>query len=225
MEPEHNRINVYLEYGKKRTFAGAIDWPGWVRSGRDERDALQVLRSYAERYARVLKDTNLGFFIPVGSGAFEVIECFEGTTSTDFGVPDLAPSADASLVSAVELERFESLLVACWRKFDETVRTAGGKELRKGPRGGGRDVGQIADHVNGAEVAYLSRLGISLDPQAAQDVDIIRKTVLDGLSSAARGEIPERGPRGGKRWGPRYFVRRVAWHVLDHAWEIEDRLE
>ncbi len=22
----------------------------------------------------------------------------------------------------------------------------------------------------------------------------------------------------------RYFVRRTAWHVLDHLWEIEDRL-
>jgi hypothetical protein len=26
-----------------------------------------------------------------------------------------------------------------------------------------------------------------------------------------------------KLWSPRYFVRRSAWHALDHAWEIEDR--
>ena len=56
-----------------------------------------------------------------------------------------------------------------------------------------------------------------------------------GRSRAARppfpgpGERPGRpgapppGPRGGKRWLPRYFVRRVGWHVLDHALEIEDR--
>jgi len=25
-------------------------------------------------------------------------------------------------------------------------------------------------------------------------------------------------------WPARYYVRRAAWHVLDHAWEIEDRL-
>ena len=42
---------------------------------------------------------------------------------------------------------------------------------------------------------------------------------------AASGEMPERGPRGGVLWKPRYFVRRAAWHALDHAWEIEDRLE
>jgi hypothetical protein len=39
-----------------------------------------------------------------------------------------------------------------------------------------------------------------------------------------RGELAERGPRGGIRWPARYYVRRAAWHVLDHAWEIEDRL-
>jgi hypothetical protein len=48
--------------------------------------------------------------------------------------------------------------------------------------------------------------------------------MLDGLTAAAQGKIPAQGPRGGKRWSPRYFVRRVAWHVLDHAWELEDRL-
>jgi len=24
-------------------------------------------------------------------------------------------------------------------------------------------------------------------------------------------------------WPARYAIRRTAWHVLDHAWEIEDR--
>lgn len=26
-----------------------------------------------------------------------------------------------------------------------------------------------------------------------------------------------------KGWPPRYAARRIAWHVLDHAWQIEDR--
>ena len=25
------------------------------------------------------------------------------------------------------------------------------------------------------------------------------------------------------KWPVRYLIRRMAWHVLDHAWEIEDR--
>jgi hypothetical protein len=35
---------------------------------------------------------------------------------------------------------------------------------------------------------------------------------------------PVADPRQTKRpWSPRFFVRRSAWHALDHAWEIEDR--
>ena len=26
-------------------------------------------------------------------------------------------------------------------------------------------------------------------------------------------------------WTARYAVRRMAWHVLDHVWEIEDKSE
>ncbi len=26
-----------------------------------------------------------------------------------------------------------------------------------------------------------------------------------------------------KGWPPRYAARRMAWHVLDHLWEIEDK--
>jgi hypothetical protein len=36
--------------------------------------------------------------------------------------------------------------------------------------------------------------------------------------------VPERGPRGGAIWSARNYVRRIAWHVLDHAWEIEDKV-
>ena len=41
--------------------------------------------------------------------------------------------------------------------------------------------------------------------------------------SAAHGQVPERGPRSGSIGTSRYFVRRVAWHLLDRTWEIENR--
>lgn len=62
----------------------------------------------------------------------------------------------------------------------------------------------------------------SNDPIARRNAT--RQTVLDALESAVKNGLPEKGPRGGKIWPARYFVRRVGWHVLDHAWEIEDRL-
>jgi hypothetical protein len=30
-------------------------------------------------------------------------------------------------------------------------------------------------------------------------------------------------PAPDPRWPIRYAARRIAWHALDHAWEIEDR--
>jgi len=222
-------IDIYLEIGKKQTFAGAIDWPGWCRSGRDEESALQALFNYGPRYAKVLQAENFEFQSPTNISAFSILERLKGNTTTDFGAPDLAPSQDSKTVDDEELQRFQAILKACWHAFDKATKLAEGKELRKGPRGGGRDVEKIVEHVFGSDASYLSALGWKVEPGETADSGQIlkrtRKSILDGLTAAAHGEIAVRGPRGGLRWTPRYFVRRVAWHVLDHTWEIEDRIE
>ncbi len=223
-----NEIDVYLEVGKKRTFAGAVDWPGWCRSGRDEASALQALLDYGPRYARVVREARLGFRAPTAAGVFAVVERLPGDATTDFGAPSAAPESDERTVKPADLRRMQALLKACWQTFDKAVSAARGKELRKGPRGGGRGVGGIVEHVLGADMAYLGRLGWKLEPGQAEDrrkeLGKSRQAILDALAAAARGKTPTRGPRGGVRWTPRYFVRRVAWHVLDHAWEIQDRV-
>jgi hypothetical protein len=159
---------------------------------------------------------------------FVVVERLEGNATTDFGAPDVAPACDATPINESELPHFEALLKACWRAFDGAVRRAAGKELRKGPRGGGRDVDAIVGHVLGADAGYLARLAWKHKQAEAEDqgkeLARTRQAILDALAVAVRGELPERGPRGGVIWTPRYFVRRVAWHVLDHAWELEDRI-
>ncbi len=220
-------MDAYLEIGKKRTFAGAVDWPGWSRSGRDEESALQALFDYAPRYARVVRTAQLGFEPPIDPATFTVVERLKGDTTTDFGTPGMAPSSDARPVDSADLERFQKLLKACWRRFDSVVGEAKGKELRKGPRGGGRELEAIVDHVRGADQAYLARIGWKIKQDEAaespEQLRAARREILQGLAAASRGELPTRGPRGSVYWSPRYFVRRVAWHVLDHAWEIEDR--
>ncbi len=224
-----NSIDVYLEIGKKRTFAGAIAWPGWCRSGRDEDTALHALVASGPRYARVLDAVPLAFQAPAGASAFTVVERLAGTATTDFGAPDVAPSNDLRPLDSADWRRFETLLDASWRAFDLAVTAATGKELRKGPRGGGRDADGIMRHVLGADQGYLARLAWKSKPPEAADLSEelahTRQAILAALAAAARGEIPARGPRGGVIWPPRYFVRRIAWHVLDHAWEIEDRAE
>jgi hypothetical protein len=223
-----NPIDVYLEIGKKRVFAGALDWPGWCRSGKNEGFALQALFENAPRYARVASLARLAFAPPVRLEQFRVVERLPGNTTTDFGAPDCAPDYDALAVNDQELESFSRLLRACWDVLDETAARAAGKTLRLGPRGGGRDVAGILQHVLGAEWSYRGMLGskakmdgtASLEQQFRQE----RQAVLAALADTAHGKVEARGPRGGQRWSPRYAVRRIAWHVLDHAWEIEDRV-
>lgn len=221
-------MDVYVEIGKRRAFAGALAWPGWCRSGREEESALRALCDYGARYADALRSTGLDFDPPADVSAFNVIERLEGDATTDFGAPGQVPGYDQRPLDQAALQRLQDVLRACWRAFDEAARAAVGKELRKGPRGGGREREGVVQHVLGADASYLRQLGwkFKQDEGASldQELDRTRAAILEGLAAAARGELPARGPRGGVRWTPRYFIRRSAWHVLDHAWELEDRV-
>jgi hypothetical protein len=218
------RFAAYVEVGAKRAFAGAIEWPGWCRAGRDEDAAVEALIGYGPRYAKVLRGARLGFDAPNGPSGLRVSERLTGDATTDFGAPSIAPKADARSIDDAELLRLQAILKACWRAFDRAVGRAEGKTLAKGPRGGGRDLPTIDAHVVDADGSYVRMLGRRVEPgPKASETDRTRAAILDALATTAAEGPPPPGPRGGKRWLPRYFVRRVAWHVLDHAWEIEDR--
>lgn len=219
-------LDVYLEVGAKRTFAGALDWPGWCRHGRNEADALTALIAYGPRYAAVLARTRLGFSAPDDLGQLVVVERLPGTATTDFGAPAVAPTVDHQRTcDAAELARFEKILRAGWRAFDAAVESARGKTLATGPRGGGRSLEAIVAHVVEADAGYLGAVGWKAPKAAEPDERLAatRAAILAALTASATGELPARGPRGGARWTARYFVRRVAWHVIAHAWEIGRR--
>ena len=219
---------VYVEVGDKRAFAGAIEWPGWCRTGRREDDALDLLLAYGTRYADVLAGSVRGFTVPRSRADLTVVERLTGDATTDFGAPSVAPAADERPLGTRDLTRLIAILEASWAAFDAIGEAAIGRELRKGPRGGGRELDGIVDHVIGAEISYVAKLAAPRPKMEGRDRRDVateeRAVVRDALSRAAGDGLPEHGPRGGKIWLPRYFVRRAAWHVLDHAWEIEDRL-
>lgn len=219
-------LRVFLERGAKRTFAVAMDWPGWSRSGRDEEQAIEALLAYAPRYARVLKGARLQEALPDPEATVDIVHRLSGSSGTDFGVPSAAPKEDGEPLRGLELARQRALLEASWQAFDRAARSAKGKTLRLGPRGGGRNRAKMTGHVLEAEVAYLGALG-SKPPKAAgkDEMGAVREAALATLDAVANGR-PLENPRNTKRpWSPRYFVRRSAWHALDHAWEIEDRIE
>ena len=150
----------------------------------------------------------------------------QGGGNTDMGtLSGIEPAFDRESVGAAEHKRLVKMLEACWRTLDKTAAAARGKELRTGARGGGRTLDAILQHVLDGEGGYLRRLEYKRSKEAEKDAKLTRVAMLEALGNAVRGEVPEFGPRGGKRWSARYFVRREAWHVLDHAWEIEDRTE
>jgi hypothetical protein len=219
-------IDVYLEVGSKRVFACAVDWPGWYRSGPDEATALQALLDSAPAYSAVLRSASLGFQAPSRLEQLRVVERLPGNPTTDFGAPGVIPPADRASVSQTAGARLERVLRAGWRAFDAARTRAVGKELRKGPRGGGRELDAIVRHVVDSDRGYLNALGWKAPSPSgrADPVAAIRLAIIEGVRAACRGEIPESGPRGGKRWPVRYFVRRVGWHAIAHAWEIERRM-
>jgi hypothetical protein len=219
---------VYLESGKKRVFACAFDWPGWCRSGKGEEAALETLAAYAPRYASVvaLADFDVaGFEVSAGDASeaahtFEVRERLAGNATTDFGAPGAFAAADSEPLTKEQAGRSTALLRASWAYFDRVV-AAAPAGLRKGPRGGGRDRDKIATHVLGAETAYARKVGVRLREPAISDagaVEAHRDAIAAVLETPSDGTLPV--PRG---WPVRYAIRRLAWHVLDHAWEIEDR--
>jgi hypothetical protein len=198
--------NVYIERGNKRVFACAYDWPGWCRSAKDEAAALETLADYADRYRGVAEAAGLRF--PKTAARFVVVDRVKGDGATDFGVPHKVAPRDGGPVTTAQAKKYVALLEATWLTFADVVAAAPAK-LRKGPRGGGRDRDQIATHVTDAEKAYSRKLGI----RTIKDPDEIRAAILDVVRTRETDT----------NWPIPYAVRRITWHVLDHAWEIEDK--
>lgn len=211
--------DVYLEVGNRRSFACAVDWPGWARAGRTPELALEALAASEDRYWTVLAGLDVGW---VSGSELCVVETLEGDATTDFGAPSKHCAADFSPLGAEEAARLTTVLRACWRGLESAAADSSG-ELRKGPRGGGRELDAVLAHVVDAERAYAPKLGIrpgkvdAADPEA---VSGLRSRLVEALAAGGSGE---RLGDSGKGWTARYAARRIAWHALDHAWEIEDR--
>jgi len=198
------KTRVYVEVGDKRAFASAADWPGWSRSGKTEEAALEALAAYAPRYAKVAKLAKED--LSKDASDFIVVERLKGNASTDFGVPGNLAKDDSRPLTPKQRERLASLVEACWKYLDQ-VRAKVPQELRKGPRGGGRDRDKMYAHVVESEVGYSNAMDLRLkQPDRAALSEVFRNPLKDA------------------RWPIAYAMRRIAWHALDHAWEMEDRI-
>jgi hypothetical protein len=211
-------IRVALEIGQKWVFATALDWPGWCRRGKGEQGAIDTLLDYAPRYAAVIARARLA--LPADPVPL-IVERLPGGAGTDFGAPGVHAADDDRPTTVEEAARLAAVMAACWAAFDEIA--AGAPEsLRKGPRGGGRDRSKIVEHVVDCDRgAYAPKLDVRhrpFPPDDAAALAALRRDILTVIGTPSDGT-----PVREKGWTTRFAARYVAWHVLDHAWEIEDR--
>ena len=213
-------LRVVLEVAPKRSFASAIDWPGWSRGAKTADEALDALLAYAPRYAPVAKRAKVTFSPPATERGIEIVERQKGGAGTEFGVPSSTARPESDPLPTRELNRLIALLEASWATFDAAARRAEGTQLTLGPRGGGRQVPKMIEHVREAESAYVHQLGTKASGQSMAE---LRRSFVKALRLLAAGEALPTPNKVKKPWTPRHAVRRSAWHALDHAWEIEDR--
>ena len=214
-------LRVILELGKKRrVVAGAMDWPGLDRWGTSEDDALDKLLSYVPRYAGVAQRAGMGSAF-ARAHDLEVVERVPGSSSTDFwGIAHVPSQIEREVLSPADLERRLDLLRACWSYFDDVAARVS-RELRPGSRSAGRSREQIVRHVYCNEPEQFSRkvevrtpLEVVLTPDG---LTTHRQEYLDAIRAYNADGKPAR------TWPIQFLVRRTAHHVMDHAWEMEDR--
>jgi len=207
--------DIYVELGGKKAIAWSLEWPGWCRIRTSEEAAVQALIDYEARYRLIAQRAGLDF----APGDLGVVERLPGDANTAWGVPSVLASADRP-IDATTAQRKVALLRASWDMLEEVV-AASPAELRKGPRGGGRDRDEIRRHVIEAERVYARKIGVRHKPFEINDksaLKAMREEIAAVLSKPSTGE-----PLVSGGWNASYAVRRMAWHVVDHIWEIEDR--
>lgn len=214
-------LRVVVEPGPKgkKVAAYSPDWPGLSRGDKTEEAVLVRLESYIPRYAPIAALAGLEDEFGQPS-SLEVVDHVTGTGSTDFwGISFAKSDFDWQPVSKEELERELSLLQASWVFFDD-VRGRVSAEMQKGPRGGGRDRDKIVRHTLGAELDFSKGVGVRtpVEEMLTEDGLARHRTAYVEALRAHHGE----GKTAGK--SPlRFVIRHSAYHVLDHAWEMEDK--
>lgn len=217
-------VRTVIERGPKdkRTVAFGIDWPGWSRGARSAELALEMLESYRERYRPVAGLAGLAREFDA-AGHLEIVEDKVGTGSTDFWGISFSPSAtEHGPMTDAEFERGITLLRACWAFFDGVAARVS-PEMRKGPRGGGRDRDRIIRHTIRTESEdFAKQVGLRIPEDGALSPDGLRQH-RDAYVEAMRAYNAGHVERRMRSWTLPFLIRHSGYHTLDHAWEMEDK--
>ena len=197
-----------------------MDWPGLDRWGTSEEDALGKLSAYLPGTPA---SRNGPGWAPRSRGraTWRSWSACPASSSTDFwGIAHVPSQIEREVLAPADLERRLDLLRACWAYFDDVAARVS-PELRPGAAAAGAARDQIVRHVYGTEPAQLLAQG-----RVRTELDVVltpgglaahRQAYLDAIRAYNAEGRPARS------WPIQFLVRRTAQHVMDHAWEMEDR--
>jgi hypothetical protein len=215
-------VRTVLERGPKgkRVVAFALDWPGWSRGAKTPEEALATLESYRQRYRRVATRARMTKEFDE-AGPLEVIEDRVGTGSTDFWGISFSPcSLEQGQMEDHEFTRKVKLLRSSWSYFDDVAARVS-PEMRKGIRGGGRERDEIIRHTRGTEIElFAKKVGVRVPEGTALSGETLlayREDYVAALREHHKGRTSLR------TWTLPFLIRHSAFHVMDHAWEMEDK--
>jgi hypothetical protein len=206
----------------KRSVAFSLDWPGWSRGAKSPELALETLESYRARYRPIAAAAGMASEFDA-AGPLDVVDDMVGTGSVDFwGISFSPASLETEPLSEADLRRGITLLRACWAYFD-AIAARVSAEMRKGPRGGGRDRDRIIRHTIRTESEDFARhVGIRIPQEAALTPAGLRQhreSYVSAMRAYNAGEVKRRM----RSWNLPFLIRHSAYHTLDHAWEMEDK--
>ena len=214
-------LRVMLEAGPKgkKVVAVAPDWPGLSRGAKTGEAAIERLRDYLPRYAPIAALAGMDAEF-AAIDRVDIIERYPGTGSTDFwGISFAYSSIDRQEMTREEVERQLALMQGCWAFFDD-VRSRVSAEMRKGPRGGGRDRDEIVRHTVLCEQDWAPKLGLP-GHNGTMPTDAELRAHRESYVQAIRAYHAV--GKQARTWPLRYLIRHTAFHTLDHTWEMEDK--
>jgi hypothetical protein len=217
-----DKLRVILEVGKKerRVVAGAMDWPGLDRWGKTDDLAVENLTAYLPRYAGVAKLAGMAKKFAAQRDV-EIAERVTGSSSADYwGIAHVPSQVERELLSPADLERRLTLLQGCWSYFDTTAERVSA-DLRPGARGGGRTREEIIRHVHLNEPEQFTRKVEVRTPHEFMLTPVGRAAHREETLDAIRAYNAE--GKSARSWPIQFLIRRIAHHLMDHAWEMEDR--
>ena len=210
------------ETGAKKTFVWALDWPGWCRGGKDAALAIDALIEHGPRYALVAREAGLELpdvsphdLVHGRRGARRErhrlrrpVRDHRRRPPAGLGGGGGAPGARSS--------RRRGRCSSGWsrprRSSCARDRAAAAGTATRSSRTSTRPTTPTPGHGDQGR-------GARSRPTRPRSTTM-RQAMLDAIGVPSDGS-----PIAGRKWPPRYAARRIAWHALDHAWEIEDRTE